>query len=156
MNNIQFKYTELLRKKDEVLVALKTGDTGLTLLSKFKEFCNICYTLKEWSGLTLSDLVSSIYIDICRGVSNGDKHYRIAQNLASYKSDFYRTSVSGDSSMIQSSTGGYVGDDSDDLYSDPGKDKLVVETNSGIYDLKSIVIGSTKDWERILHSNNLL
>ncbi|MBI9100588.1 MAG: hypothetical protein JEY91_19070, partial [Spirochaetaceae bacterium] len=89
MKNIKFKYHELLSKKNEVLDALDAGDEGVQLLYKFKEFCTICNSLKEWTDLSWSDLNSSVYIDICRGVSNGDKHYKIKYNLHTYKSGYY-------------------------------------------------------------------
>jgi len=66
--------------KDEICLALQNGAKEAELLLKFKEFCTICYSLKDWAGLKLPDLESSVYIDFCRGVSNVDKHVKVSKH----------------------------------------------------------------------------
>jgi len=148
LHNCEFKYKELLRKKEKIIEELDGNiSNGIHLLDIFKDFCNSCFSLKEWCLLNNTDIKASVHIDICRGVINGDKHVKITRDMSSYNSNYYRINVSGDVNVIQSSTGGYVGDKSHPLYTDPSSDKLVVETENGTFSIRDIVIKSVKEWE---------
>lgn len=156
LNNCEFKYKELLRKRKTIIEELEGNMfDSIHILDIFKDFCNSCFSMKEWCGLSYKDIDSAFYIDICRGVINGDKHVTIKKNLSTYNSKYYRINISGTENLLQSSTGGYIGDNSHHLYTNPGNEILVVETINGVFSVRDIVNKCIEEWELILSTKGI-
>jgi hypothetical protein len=78
----------------------------------FFSFVNNCNHLGDWlkkcgylNAIVYRD--SNPYLDICRALSNGDKHFKIDKNLNSYNHETYRTHLMHDEFIFTTSSTGF-------------------------------------------------
>lgn len=147
-----FKYDEIQRLGNRIRTILDSYSSAqeLNLRDTFMSFCINCASLIDWlkkDGIDSAELLNkNIYIDICRGVANGHKHYKISKYINSYNSTFYRTSSL---SLFQSSTG-CVDNSTNSLYQNPKDDIIVVQTQQGLFTIREIVDNSIITWNTFL------
>ncbi len=153
LNPWRTKYDELKYRADKILMIIESYDPKdeKDLSNEFKDFCIQCHSLNDWfekSGIntwTLSK--SNTYLDIIRGIANGEKHYKITKGK--YKSPYYRMSTL---TKTQSSTG--LSDNSENpLHIDPEEKILIVETCNGVYGINDIVNGCIEAWSEIIEKH---
>lgn len=144
------QYKRVLRWK-EYIVQLSITESALELQrihDYFFSFVNNCNHLGDWlkkcgyiGAIGYRD--SNPYLDICRALSNGDKHFEIDKNLNSYNHKAYRTHLMHNESITSTSSTGF----SDNYKQD--NDRILIKPSYPLNDGDIIIQAGTEKYKAL-------
>jgi hypothetical protein len=144
------QYNRVVRWKVYILQLSITEDVlePQRIHDYFFSFVNNCNHLGDW--LKKCGYISAIdyrdtnqYLDICRALSNGDKHFKIDKNLNSYNHEAYRTHVMRNKFITSTSSTGFY-----DNY-DQDNNRIPIKPSYPLIDGNIIIQVGTETYEAL-------
>ena len=167
-NNWSRQYKRMLRWKNYIVELSSNSELDLERLHDyFFSFFNNCNHLGEWlKEFGFENAINyrnaDKYLDICRALSNGDKHFLIDKYKSTYKSKAYRTHYKQSDFITTTSSTGFFGyyhhDDSRVPIkpSHPLKDgDIIIQTDTEIFDAFLFMDCCIRSWQEYLKKQDI-
>ncbi len=110
------QYKRMIRWRDTIIKAfpIQSDEEYIYLNDYYFSFFVECNHLGDWLQKCSYDNAiryrdANKHLDICRGIANGNKHFKITKRTESYKSSFYRTFISTKNFILAKSSTGHSG-----------------------------------------------